>query len=388
MNLKIVGILWRKELLDLMRDRRTLISLVIAPMLIGPGIMSVMNFYVARNARQAKVERYKVGVRQEVTIPGLLEALQRAGLETTAVAAPRQAVEKKEVTFGIEVAGNPEQPRLRFYSDNSEMTSNMARARVSEALDGLWSQRIRNELARRNLPGSVAEPFARESINVAQPRKMTGAFIGRLIGFMMLIFLFNGAMYSAVDATAGEKERRTLEILLASAAGRTEIVAAKVLTAMVTSFGTTVLSIASYAIALAQSASSGRSGSGMEFPSDPATLLMIALLILPVAVMAASFSIAAATPAKSTREAMSYLTPGLFIVMFLGMVTFITEGQANPLISLIPFANFSQMLREVMSGEWTMPRYLMTLGSNLIYSAIAIALAVRSFTNEKILFRT
>ncbi len=386
MNFGIVGVLLKKELLDLLRDRRTLISLVVAPMVVGPVIMIAMNSYVRRSEEQAKSERYKVGIREDVRLSGLREALGQSGLEVTEEADPRAAVENKAVTFGIAVTAKGDRPQLTFFSDNSEMKNSMARSRVNEAIEKVWREQIRTELKKRDVPESVTQPFGRTSVNVAQPRKMTGAFIGRLIGFLLLIFLFNGAMYSAVDATAGEKERKTLEILLASAAGRLEIVTAKVLTAMCTSFGTTVLSIASYAVALTQ----GRKGGAdmMAIPTDPATMALIALLILPVAVMAASISIAAATPAKSTREAMSYLTPGLFIVMFLGMVTFMVDGQPSLVFSFIPFTNFAQTLRDVISGDWTWKAYLATTAANLVYSAIAVGLAVRSFTNEKVLFRT
>jgi hypothetical protein len=84
---------------------------------------------------------------------------------------------------------------------------------------------------------------------------------------------------------------------------------------------------------------------------------------------------------------MSYLTPGIFIVMTLGMIPMV-GSQATATLALVPFSNFAQTLREVLSGDVNVLRYVLTIASNLIYSAIAIALAVRSFTNEKILFRS
>ena len=387
MNFGIIGVVLRKELLDLLRDRRTMMSLVLAPMLVGPLIMTGMNYYLRRTQDQAKVQRFKVGLQENVGVPGLRAALQGAGLDVHDAVSPRSEVESKTVTFGIEVAGTQERPRIRFYSDNSDRTASMARSRVNAVLDGLEKRNVRAELARRNVPEAVLEPFARESINIAQPRKMTGVFIGRMIGFLLLIFLFNGAMYAEVDTTAGEKERRTIEVLLSSAAGRTEIVIAKIMTAMLTSFGTTALSMASYGIAFA---SMGKSSSGpsIAIPTDPLTLLLLAALILPVALLAASLTVAASTPAKSTREAMTYLTPGMFIVMFLGMVTFLPNVEASLTIAAIPFANFSQTLREVLSGEMSWSHYGMTLGANIVYAALAATAAVRSFRSEKILFRT
>jgi sodium transport system permease protein len=317
MSFRILSVLYRKEILDLLRDRRTLISLIIAPVLIGPVVSAGMGYFMERSRRQAKVERYKVGLSEQVVIPGLRDSLTAAALEVRDAAAPRAAVENKEVTFGIEVTGTQERPNIRFYSDNSEMVVNMARARVNEVLDGLSKQRIRAELAKHNVPESVLEPFNRESINIAQPRKMAGNIVGTMIGFLLLIFLFNGGMYAAVDATAGEKERRTLEMLLASAAGRTEIVLAKVGAALTTAFATTVLSLASYAVAFSRMR--GRDAQAfLAFPTDIGSLLMLALLILPVAIMASAVSVGAAIRAKSTREAMSYLTPGFLIVLLLG----------------------------------------------------------------------
>jgi sodium transport system permease protein len=238
------------------------------------------------------------------------------------------------------------------------------------------------------VPAAVLEPFSRESVNIAQPRKMMGAIIGRMIGFLLLIFLFNGAMYAAVDTTAGEKERRTIEVLLSSAAGRTEIVIAKILTATTTSIGTTVLSMISYAVAFASMQRNGGGAGTFSFPTDPLTILLLALLIVPLAILAASIAVAASTPAKSTREAMSYLTPGMFLIMFLGMVTFLPNVEASVALAMIPFANFSQTLREVLSGELSWSHYVTTVGANLVYACIAAAAAARNFRSEKMLFRT
>jgi sodium transport system permease protein len=348
MKLSTVAALLRKELIDLLRDRRTLISLVLVAMLVGPVMMTVMNLFVERNQRQAKVEHHKVGLRENLPIPGLRAALTEPGLKVVNTENPRADVDIKAATFGIEVVGSPGPAKVRFYSDNSEMAANMARSRVSEALDKVWRERVRSELIRRNTPTTVLELFERESVNIEHRRKMTGASVGRLLGFLLLT--------------------------------------AKVAMALLTSFGTTVLSLSSYAFAFAQLEHVGNSV--IAFPTDPLTVVLLAMLVLPVAVVVASISEAAAAPAKSVREAMSYLTPGVFIVMFLRMTTLVTDNWATPVISTVPFANFAQMLRDVVSGEWSWGHYVLTLGANLIYSTIAIAWVVRNFTNEKILFRS
>jgi sodium transport system permease protein len=126
----------------------------------------------------------------------------------------------------------------------------------------------------------------------------------------------------------------------------------------------------------------------LTFPTDAGTLFMIVILILPVAIMASAVSVGAAIRAKSTREAMSYLTPGFLIVMLLGMVTFIPDVEKSAAVALVPFANFSKMLRQVLAGEWSWSQYGITLAANLTYAAIATVFAVKKFTDEKVLFRS
>ena len=385
MNLRRVYLLFRKELTDLLRDRRTLVSVILAPMLIGPIMTAGFSWYFTKSRQAAKVERYRVGLEEQTKIPGIAEALQQAGLEVKQVSNPREAAIAKKVDFGVAVSGKTTAPAIEVFSDNSEMKIQLGTRRVTDVLEKLRDIRIKADLQRLQVPATVLKPFTIAPINIAQPRKMTGAGLGTMLAFLLLISLFNGAMYSAVDMTAGEKERRTLEILLSSAASRQEIVCGKVLTAITTALVTASLSILSYIFAFS---ALGRGLEGLTFPTDAATLLLMFLSIVPIAILGASLAVALATPARSTREAMSYLTPVLFVVMFLGLSTFAPELQQNPLVTLVPIANFARMLRQLLLGEWSWAQYLLTVAANLLYASIAVMLAVRKFQDESVLFRS
>jgi sodium transport system permease protein len=95
-----------------------------------------------------------------------------------------------------------------------------------------------------------------------------------------------------------------------------------------------------------------------------------------------------ATPARSTREAMSYLTPGLFLVMFLGATSFFPGTQQLAGVAFVPVANFSSMLRNLMQGEWSWAQYGLTFAANTAYAAVAVLFAVRKFQDERILLRS
>src|SRR5262245_10376044 len=113
MNLSNVRILYRKEMTDFLRDKRTLISMVLAPLIVGPALMAGMGQYMKRAKASAKAERYQVGIQGQ--IPGIREAISQAGLELRDVTDARAAVQSKQVTFGVHADTTGTAPAVRIY---------------------------------------------------------------------------------------------------------------------------------------------------------------------------------------------------------------------------------------------------------------------------------
>jgi sodium transport system permease protein len=199
-------------------------------------------------------------------------------------------------------------------------------------------------------------------------------------------------MYPAIDMTAGEKERRTMEMLLSAPAGRAEIVLGKILVAITASFMTAVLTIISFRVSSLFGMKAIRSGRQpqliMEIPLDAKTFGLIFVSIIPMAILSATLMIAIATMAKSYKEAQSYLSPLLLVAIIPAMVSLLPGVKLNAGMALIPIVNFSQLIKELMLGDWSWTGFTLTLVSNLIYAAIAFTAAVKVFKNERILFRT
>jgi sodium transport system permease protein len=221
---------------------------------------------------------------------------------------------------------------------------------------------------------------------------MSGMIIGNLIGYLFVTFIFMGAMYPAIDMTAGEKERRTMEMLLSSPAGRGEIVSGKILVAITMSLITSALTIISFGVSFYFGLKGIRSNRQpqpiMEIPLDAKTFALIFAAIIPLAVLSGTLMIAIATLAKSFKEAQSYLSPLLLIAIMPAMVSLIPGVKLNAWMAFIPVVNFSQLTKELMLGDWTWTGFTLTLLSNLIYAAIAFTGAVMVFKNERVLFRT
>jgi sodium transport system permease protein len=392
MRLQSIKLIYLKEVLDLLRDRRTIISMLVFPLLVMPLIFLGLNFFLIRSINRAKDKQFSIALKQETGLEGITTSLEQAGFKVRPSDNPRRAVENKETELGVDVSGETNSPAIRIYADQSQLEVTVAGGRIETALNQLKEARVKNELQRAGVPERILTPFTVVKVNTAPPKKMSGMFIGAMIGYMFVMFMLMGAMYPAIDMTAGEKERRTMEMLLSAPAGRGEIVLGKILVAITASFMTSVLTIISFSVSGLFGMKAIRSGRQlpfmMEIPLDAKTFALIFVSIIPMAILSATLMIAIATTAKSYKEAQSYITPLFLVAVIPAMVSLLPGVKLNPGMALIPIVNFSQLIKELMLGDWSWTGFTLTLLSNLIYAAIAFTAAVMVFKSERILFRT
>ena len=205
------------------------------------------------------------------------------------------------------------------------------------------------------VPERILTPFTVEKVNTAPPKKMSGMFIGAIIGYMFVMFMPMGAMYPAIDMTAGEKERRTMEMLLSSPAGRGEIVLGKFWWRLLPVSMTSVLAIISFRVSSllwneGEQKWPAATTSMMELPLDAKTFVLIFVSSIPMAILSATLMIAIATMAKSYKEAQSYVTPLFLVAVIPAMVSLLPGAFSKPGMALIPIVNFSLLIKELILG--------------------------------------
>jgi sodium transport system permease protein len=316
----------------------------------------------------------------------------------------KASVQDKSVGAAVEeMAGTP--PQIRIYVDSSNPTSTSAGERIRETLTELKDRQIRDSLRNSGIGENVLSPFTVSRVNVAGQRKMAGALYGSFLGYLLVLLMFSGGMYSVLDMTAGEKERKTLEALLASPARRPEIVMGKILAAIASILATATLTLGSMVYTLKHSGGGLGSGPGAAnlppdartdglreamgtIPLDPSTIGLIAVIFIPLAIFAASLMFAIALKARSFKEGQTYLTPLIMLVIFPALLGGLPGLKMTPALCLIPIFNASQMIHGILLGDVSQVNFAVTLGANLVYSAIAFFLATRMFEDERVLFRS
>jgi sodium transport system permease protein len=393
MNFRIVRAVYAKEMLDLRRDRRALVSMIVVPLVAMPGIFAVMHYFTENLGKKAQQESARIGTSAKIRQPAIREALKSAGFDLVPVTNPRTAVESKSVAAAMdEDRGPANEDRIVIFVDRTREASSMAAKKITAALERLKLDQVKGSLRGLGVSERVLNPFSVTSSNVAPEKKMAGFILGGVLGYTVLLLMFTGGMYPAIDMTAGEKERHTLEPLLASPASREEIILGKILTTTTASFLTALLTIGSLLVSM-QFLGLGQGGPDMEHlvsraAPDASTVFLVLLTLLPTALFAASVMTAVALFARGFKEAQSMLTPVVMAVVIPAVVSLLPGLELNVGLALIPVFNVSQLIKEIILGEYSRLSFLTAFLSNVVYALLAFWISVRIFKSESVLFRS
>jgi sodium transport system permease protein len=397
-----VGFVFRKELTDSLRDRRTVLSMFLVPILlmplltIGAGVLAALLFGRARE------ETPTVMVLGGEDSPNVLAELhaQKDIAFVPARADYAQEISDKQLRAAIEIppgfdaaVERGEVPTVRVYMYEGELRSTFGADRLQRFLRDFRDRLVSQRLAARQLPSSLIEPFRIEQKNVATTEQVSGALIGGLVPYFIIVMSLTGAMYPAMDLTAGEKERGTIETILSSPVSRVHLVLGKFLMVFAAAMTTAVLAVMSMGVTFAAGkkllASEPQAANlGFSTVFSLKSLVVVFAMVMPLAVLFSAALLAIALFAKSYREAQSYLSPLTIVVMLPAVVSVLPGVELNAALSLIPVLNTSLVSKEIVSGVYHWGYMALIFGSSCVYAALALWIAISLFQKESVLFRS
>jgi sodium transport system permease protein len=403
MNWRNMGIVWRKELTDSLRDRRTLISMTAVPLLLMPLLTIGMGVISIQLVGKAMAEVPAIMILGGEDSPKLKAEL--ANLKSVRIV-PAQSDYAAEISskqiraavdipagFDAKLAGG-EPLTVKIYMYEGEMKSAFGVDRMQQFFRNLRDTAIRERLDARQLPETLIRPFDIQEQNVAPAESVGGTVLGGLVPYFVILLSLTGAMYPAMDLTAGEKERGTIETILCSPVSRTHLVLGKFLMVLTASLSTAVLSMISMAVSfgvgkkLLLGVPGGAANSIAQFSVSGKALFAVFFMVLPLTVFFSATLLAISLFAKSFKEAQSYLSP-LMIVAVLPAVAAVLPGvELNGVMALIPVLNTSLVSKEIMTGTYHWNYIVLIFISSCVYAAIALFISVRMFQREDVLFRS
>lgn len=399
-----IHIIFVKELTDILRDRRTLISMILVPILIIPLLMGGVSAFMTHQMEKAQRERSPIillGAQnggELVTMLRESESLQV--IETVKeLATALELLQEKTVLSVINLPENfletidslppLNPPQVTVFFDKAEMESDIAMGKIKDLLGRFRNCLIKKDLAEKGISQRVLEPFKIEVENVASEEKMGGLFLGMILPYLVILLSITGAMYPAMDLSAGEKERGTLETLLVSSASRAQIVVGKFLTVLLSSVVTALLAVISLTVTLGL----GLMGAGalterLHLTPSPLTVLVVLLLMVPLAAIFSALLLTLSTWARSYREAQTYVSPLMILAILPAMISVFPGVEIESFLALVPIVNVSLILKHALMGNFLWEQILIAFASTVVYAALALWIAVRIFQKESVLFRT
>lgn len=392
------GIIFRKELLDIIRDKRTVITMILLPLLVFPVIMTFMARITASQTRKAGEKTLKVayisgGNAEKLTV--LLQEAEKIDLATEySVEQAREMIRQESLDFLIAVAEDfdakiaaGETGSINLYyklSNEVEIT----RRRIRRILNRSRDLYLESRLEEVNLDPAFIDTVNVSEVDISTVQEKIGHYAGGFLPYLFILFCFIGSMYPAIDLGAGEKERYTIETLLATPASRLEIVLGKFLVVFMAGVVSAVLAIAGLFIAVKQIPEIPPQilESLVKIVEIKTVLLMLSLLI-PLCAFFAALLLSFSIFANSFKEAQSQMTPMNFLVILPAAAGLLPGVKLTAVTALIPILNVSLATKEIISG--TMEPGLLALVYLVMFALAGISLifCARWFSRESVIFR-
>jgi sodium transport system permease protein len=393
-SLKRIGVIFRKEVTDNLRDRRSLFS-ALSSSLIGPALLLVIIVIVGKTVFSDDAEnRLTLPVEGAGNAPALIRFLEQNGVVvSSAPADPETAVRNGDLEVVLVIpesygedfrAGRP--ASVRVILDTSRTSSIGSIERVRTLLTAYASQIAALRLLARGVSPLVVEPLAMERVDVATPQSQVLIFLNMMPYFIVLV-VFLGGMYVIIDTTAGERERSSLEPLLINPAARWEFVVGKLSASLPFAVFTVFLTLVAFAVGF--NLFPLEDFVGFQLTIDLAALAGIFLISLPMILLASALQMIVATFTRSFKEAQTYVAFLPFIPALPGLGLAFLNIKPQVWMMLIPTFGQQVLINQLMRGEPVNPlNILVSTVGTVIGALLLIWMAVKLYERERILFGT
>ncbi|MDY0382886.1 MAG: ABC transporter permease subunit [Atribacterota bacterium] len=400
MNRKNIGLVYKKEIQGAIRDRRTLISMVVVPLIFYPLLFLGIGYFSLMGQKNSETIPSTISIIGAKNSPELVEIFEKEN-NITVIQSENNSNddmmgENIHLTIDIPEAieidyrGNNSvlaSPIIMHY-DSTAQSSLVAKKRVTALIDTYRRNIIEERLNKIGLNNDFLEPFQEQWMDIAPQEKKIGFMLGSILPYLIIILIFIGAMNSAVDITAGEKERGTLATLLVSQLNRLEIVLGKYFSVMTISAISMFLGLIGLSIAFLVPAYMLGEISIINVHFSFPLFLFFFLILAPLVGFASAILILIGIFARNTKEASTYTTPIYMGAIFLGMLSLSQGIELSRPLFFIPILNNSFVFKELLMGTVNWAHISATLISNIGIALLALFAAAKLFNKENVIFRS
>lgn len=369
MNPRHISLTFAKEVREALRDRRTLAILVLFPLVVYPLLTYLLAQVISTREKDREAEPSRVAVQGEpqhrLEIEQALATYQKQFLQFHSGTQPDVLAGRLDALVVVDQKASP---LITLLYDASRDRSRQAEERLSAALGSLR-------------PPNCEPRFSVIRINLVPEVRVSGYLMSKILPLFVMLMVLMGAFHPAIDVTAGERERGTLETLLTAPIRRTDLLFGKVLAVTLLACLAGLLNLGSMALTLFQIASQISPQTTLPW----GRALLTSAVIFPAAFLFSSLFVALGATARTHKEAQHLLLPIYFLTLVPATVGTIGDYPLGPGLVLVPGLNLTLLARDLLAGHAKPLTALAVLGTTLLLSVLALRLGSRFYNSERLI---
>jgi sodium transport system permease protein len=398
--MKAVWTIFRKELIDSLRDRRTIMAMIVVPLLMFPLLMGISSRMMISQMKKAQEKVLKVGLlthgNAESFRKGLLEKKDITVVESLSSDSGQALVRSDSLNAFILFAEDFDRQVARlqaggvvvFVKVAEESGSEIEKERVLALLRDFERDLQASRFRKMGYDETIVKTIDLREENLASAKEKLAQVIGGFLPYLFIIFCFMGSMYPAIDLASGEKERGTLETLLTSPVTHFQVLLGKFGVVVLTGLVSAAVSIFGLYIGVRQA---------HDIPPEFITLVLSILewktivlvlsLLAPLTVFFAAVLLSLSIMAKTFKEAQSIISPLTIVVIVPAFIGLMPGMALNSRTALIPILNVSLATKAIIAGNATVPLMLEVYLSLIVLAVLSLWICSMLFRRESVLFR-
>lgn len=395
-NKRIIGSLYKKEMLDVLRDKKTVLMMIVVPLILYPLLFIVGLQFVNSITRDMEKATYRVAFDYEVEgeLVSIFSKKESAegdeySFKLFRVDDCAKALSNRQIDVYVERIESAEKPEYRIHYMSSVNNSSYAADKVAEVLS-IYS---------KSITVAIIEDMGLDADDVLQPIKIiyedmstkeesAGNILGIMLPFMLIFSILLGTMYPAIDTTAGERERGTLETVLTLPITNRQLIISKFLAVSTIGIVSALLNLISmgavgaYTFSVVATTNDDKIDMAKFIPA----ILVGILCVVAFAVFISAVTMCVCAFAKSYKEANNYITPLSLVMMFASFVEFLPNIVLTERMALMPVANICLLIRDILAFKFDIGVIVIVLVSNIAYGIMAVMFLGKIYNSESILF--
>ena len=392
MRKNIINTIFRKEIREVVRDKRMLYLIILLPFFTYPVMFALIGKVGQSQQEKMATEKVTLLVNPEASDSPIVKMMEEMpNLDVQALAFDQAMIDTMKGTIGLQVMDTPADTlssiAINIFSDNSKDLIQIRKRQVVAAIKVYEKQLLQQRLAEYNLSEDFIHPISIEETDLASEEQKAGKLLGSMLPMLLLIFIFVGCIYIAIDITSGEKERKTLQTLFTAPISVKEIIAGKFLAVfsvgILSAFMNLVSLMLGIAIQVYMMAGSDKMG-GLSLDISVEGWLWISVIVFLTTIFLAAMTLAVVQLANSYKEAQSYVSPMMMLILIPAMLSQMPGMELNATTAMIPILNISLALGAVFKGAYDVTLIAIVAVSVLVYVALALGLASKIFNNESV----